>query len=185
MYSVEPEVASWTRNLLATDALRSALRDETEPDRPEVAGIGEAKSLASSGPRLARGRPSPHLLVTPHGKVECVVPECNPAEEMHAIEADKIARLDVDDAALVNNDIGDASGSHEITNPCAAVRVNLIIIRFQHDRPYDSAPRLAAYCLPVRPNVEATALSAVSACGAPRAPAPSGSGSHCDETGSM
>jgi hypothetical protein len=53
LYSVEPEVASRACNLLPTEAVRSALLDEAEPDGPEVAGVVKAKPLTGSAEGLA------------------------------------------------------------------------------------------------------------------------------------
>jgi hypothetical protein len=61
--SVDPEVRSAACNLFSKEDCRAALLDEAEPDRPQVAFVGETSLVPRGAERLTRTASGPHGLV--------------------------------------------------------------------------------------------------------------------------
>tara|TARA_R110002126_G_scaffold39291_4_gene116707 strand:- start:487 stop:912 length:426 start_codon:yes stop_codon:yes gene_type:complete len=95
--SVEPTVASRSRNLLSHNDRWPAGTDEAMEVGPQVPWIVDTCSLARDRERLARRGASPDWpIVWPSGESERVAPSANPGEEVALGVACQIGRLNID-----------------------------------------------------------------------------------------
>jgi len=89
--------------LLSDDNARSALADEIEPYRPQVAFVFDAFPFACAAEWLARARSGPHRsVVRPSGLPERVRPDTNAREEMALRESVEIACPYIPNVPFVN-----------------------------------------------------------------------------------
>jgi hypothetical protein len=109
-YSIEPSVAHCAFNLLAKDDVRAALRDEIEPDRPEVPFVGSASASAGGAERLAGAGAGPHgPVVGPAGKAQRQRPTAEASKEMALVKPCKVCSSDVCDTSFIHFPLRDVS----------------------------------------------------------------------------
>jgi len=99
---IEPSVVNRCFNLLTKDDSRAALADEIEPDRPEMAFVGNAPPGTGCAERLARATACPNRSVLgPSGEVQGVTPAAKSGEEMALNKSGKFACFDILDAPRI------------------------------------------------------------------------------------
>jgi len=103
-YSVEPPEASSTRNLLAKEDCRSALADETEPDRPEMTGVGGSGAAAGTTERLARARAGPDIgVVSDASESERGGPSTDASKKVPLSRPSNVSWSQLRDASFIDN----------------------------------------------------------------------------------
>jgi hypothetical protein len=96
-HSVEPTIASRSRNLLSHDDRGSAGANEAVEVGPEVTGIVNSGAFACDRERLARATPRPNKsVVWPPGEAEGVGPASDPGEKVALGEASEVIRGNID-----------------------------------------------------------------------------------------
>lgn len=101
--SVEPTIASRSRNLLSHDDRGPAGTDEAKEVRPQMPWITGACTFSRNAERLARARAGPEwAVVGPSGEAGSDAPQAAPGEEMALCEASKVIRPDVGYASSVD-----------------------------------------------------------------------------------
>jgi len=99
---VEPAVVNRCVNLLTKDNVRSALADEVEPDRPEMALVGNAPPGTGRAEWLAWATACPNRSVLgPSGKAQGVAPTAKAGEEVALGVSGKITCADILDAPRI------------------------------------------------------------------------------------
>jgi hypothetical protein len=99
---VEPSVVNRCVNLLTKDNVRSALADKVEPDRPEMALVGNAPPGTGCAKGLARATARPNRSVLgPSGKAQGVAPTAKAGEEVALGVSGKITCVDILDAPRI------------------------------------------------------------------------------------
>jgi hypothetical protein len=100
---VKPSVVNRCFNLLTKDNVRSALADEVEPDRPEMALVCNAPPDTGCAERLAGATARPNRSVLgPSGKAQGVAPAAETGEKMTLNKSVKITCADILDAPRIN-----------------------------------------------------------------------------------
>jgi hypothetical protein len=88
LYKVEPRVDVTACNLLASDALRTALCNEPVPSGPKVPLVIKPAAFACRAERLARTGSCPErFVIGPSGASRGERPDTDPCEEMALREA--------------------------------------------------------------------------------------------------
>ena len=131
--SGEPVSASASRNLLAKQDWRAAVSDSIEPGGPEVALVGGASSLPGAAERLAGAGSGPHVgVVGDTGESEGEGPATEAGEEVAGAGSHKVGCCHVEDAALVDDAVGDLAGGGEVAEPLDRERLDLVVERTDH-----------------------------------------------------
>jgi hypothetical protein len=100
---VEPSVVNRCFNLLTKDNVRSALANEVEPDRPEMALVGNAPPGTSGAERLAGATARPNRsILGPSGKAQGVAPATESREKVTLNKSVKIPCVDILDAPRID-----------------------------------------------------------------------------------
>jgi hypothetical protein len=95
--SVEPTIASRSRNLLSHNDSGPSGTDEAKEVRPQVPWIVCPKSFSCDAKRLARAAARPNFMVVwPSGEAQSISPPANSGEEVCLLEASQIVGLNID-----------------------------------------------------------------------------------------
>jgi hypothetical protein len=104
---VEPSVVNRCFNLLTKDNVRFALADEVEPDRPEMALVGNAPTCTGCAEGLARATARPNRsILGPSGKAQGVAPTTKTGEKMTLNKSGKVTGSNILDAPCVYFTLG-------------------------------------------------------------------------------
>jgi hypothetical protein len=100
---VEPTVVNRCFNLFTKDNVRSALADEVEPDRPEMALVGNAPPGTGCAKGLAWATACPNRsILGPSGEAQGVAPTPESGKEVALGIANKFTCFDILDAPRIN-----------------------------------------------------------------------------------
>jgi len=112
---VEPSVVNRCFNLFTKDNWRAALADEVEPDRPEMALVGNAPPCTGCAKGLAGATARPNRSVLgPSGKAQGVAPAAKTGEEMALNKSGKITCFNILDTPCVYFAFGNVSCVNQI-----------------------------------------------------------------------
>lgn len=129
LYKVEPSEAVLTRNLLAKDDVRSALRDEPVEGRPKVPLVSKPAAFACRAERLAGAAPGPDgAVVGPAGPSKSVAPDADAGEEMALGVGSKVIGRHVLDRAFVDIAGCDVAVGDQVAQPSGRVGVDLVVV---------------------------------------------------------
>jgi hypothetical protein len=104
---VEPSVVNRCFNLFTKDNVRSALADEVEPGRPEMALVGNAPPCTSGAEWLTGATACPNRsILGPSGKAQGVAPATESREKVTLNKSVKITCADILDAPRIDFTLG-------------------------------------------------------------------------------
>jgi hypothetical protein len=127
--SVEPSVASRSRNLLSHDDSGPTGTDEAMKVRPQMPWIICSETFARRGERLARARSRPDgTIVWPSSKSRCNGPEAASGKEMGLGVVSKVIRFDILDRSIVNIAGRDHVAGNQFAQYRAGGRVYLVVV---------------------------------------------------------
>jgi hypothetical protein len=150
-YKVEPSEAVLACNLLAKDDWRAALFDEVVEGWPEVPLVSKPSAFACIGERLTRAATCPHSSgVSPASKAESSGPDTDAREKMTLGELSQLNRMDVFDAAGVDDTVCDVTLGDKVAQPLCCVRVNLVVVSGHDMATFKKAPRVRVVKSPNR-----------------------------------
>ena len=96
---------------------------------PEMPGIGSSEALSRIAERLAGAGAGPAaLLARDPGDEEGAAPASDSGEEMTLVIPGKVSWLNVGDAALVNEPVGDEVGGDEFSEPLGGCGIKFIVV---------------------------------------------------------
>lgn len=125
---VEPLKAVAACNLLAKHDARTALRDETEPDGPEMPLVRKSESASSRAEWLARTTARPDRpTVRPAGETQCARPRPDAGEEVALIIAGKFLRRDIANIPFIDIARRDQTRRDQVAQPLCRVRIALVV----------------------------------------------------------
>jgi len=114
-YSIEPFRSITARSLLSIDRVRTALRNEAVPDRPEVPFVHRALSFAGARKGLTWTASGPKRDVwTDASDSQGERPSSNPGEEMALSVSGEVRAPDIRYAPFVHVAIGDDASLDEL-----------------------------------------------------------------------
>jgi hypothetical protein len=135
-YKVEPCEAVLSRNLLAKDKLRAALRDEMEEGGPKMPLVSKPFPFACRAERLARARSRPdRIIVGDAGEAEGVGPDPDARKEMALPIPGKVGWSYILDAPFVHVAGRDQAPPDKLAQPCCGVRIVLVVPGHHHAAP--------------------------------------------------
>ena len=125
--TIEPLSSEPAGDLLAENSCRTALRDEAQELRPDVALVGDSASLTGDGEWLTGAATGPDLSLSgPVGELEGVLPASDPGEEVASVVG-YVGGDDIDDAPVVHEGV-----RVEIPQPARGVRLVLVEVGHPH-----------------------------------------------------
>jgi hypothetical protein len=102
-HSVEPTIASRSRNLLSHDDRGPAGTDEAKEVGPQMPCVVNTTAFARDRERLAGARASPERpIIGPAGETGGVGPPADARKEVALVETKKVIRLNFRDTAFIN-----------------------------------------------------------------------------------
>lgn len=139
--SVEPTIASRSRNLFSHDDSGPAGGDEAKEVGPQMPRIVCTGSFAGDRERLARAGAGPDFTVVgPSGEAGGVGPSADAGEEMALGVSSQVFGPDIHDAPLVHVAVGDQPGRDQVAQPLRGVGVKLVVVRPWHLLTHDGQP---------------------------------------------
>jgi hypothetical protein len=127
-YKVEPSKSVLARNLLTHDDLRTALPDEPERFRPEVALVARAFPLAGGTERLAWTACGPDFaIVSPSSESKSEAPHADSGEEVDLSVSHKVGGLELADVSRIDCPLGDVARLDELPEPRGRERIELVV----------------------------------------------------------
>jgi len=114
-------------SLFTNDDVRAALADELKPRRPKVARIGAPSTAPRTREGLTGRGSRPYGPISPAGKVEGVIPSCNPAEEVDSGKSNKVGWLNLLNRTLIDHSIRNQPSVNELADPRADKRIHVIV----------------------------------------------------------
>jgi hypothetical protein len=132
-HSVEPTIASLSRNLLSHDDRGPVGADEATKVRPQMPWIIGSETFAGDRERLARTGASPEgLVVGPSSHSGCNGPEATSGKEVYLSVVPEFVRLDLLNGSGVDDTWGNDIVGNELPQDRCGLRVNLVVERGQN-----------------------------------------------------
>jgi hypothetical protein len=126
---IEPSVLKRCFNLLAKNNCRTALADEAEPFRPQMAVVSNAFLITRRREGLAGARACPNRsVIGPSGKPERVRPDTDSCKEVALCITSEVVMMDIFDTPFVNLAICNMAGFDQIPQPLSGIRIYFIVI---------------------------------------------------------
>jgi len=133
--SIEPSVSNRCFNLLPKNALRFALSDEPESDRPQVTLVFAPFTFSGRTERLTGETGAPNRSACrPACKLEREIPSGNPSEKSNPLVSPQILSPHITDASIIHHPFRDQPVRYQPFQPPHRSRIVVIVII--HSNPF-------------------------------------------------